>query len=94
MFILGVVCRLIYQRLNSENLSKCPTLKLLFFLPLLQTNTESHEYEVHGINHKEGGWPKDVNCQEVEQVMRYRKKVEKDEGYIMAITSMGNVCMS
>ncbi|XP_029636674.1 dynein intermediate chain 3, ciliary-like isoform X1 [Octopus sinensis] len=55
------------------------------------TNTESYEYEVHGINHKEGGWPKDVNCQEVEQVMRYRKKVEKDEGYITAITSMGSV---
>ncbi|GAB1598530.1 dynein intermediate chain 3, ciliary [Argonauta hians] len=44
---------------------------------------------MRGLNHREGGWPKDVNCQEVEQVMRYKKKVEKDEGYISAITALG-----
>ncbi|CAE1300154.1 DNAI2 [Acanthosepion pharaonis] len=55
------------------------------------TNTESYEYEYRGINHKEGGWPKDINPQEVEQVMRYRKKVEKDEGYVGAIINLGTV---
>ena len=45
-------------------------------------NTERFETESRGINHVEGGWPKDVNAAEVEQTIRYRKKVEKDENYI------------
>ena len=43
------------------------------------------------MNHTEGGWPKDVNSQEVEQVTRYRKKVEKDEMYVNTILSLGTV---
>jgi len=43
------------------------------------------------VNHVEGGWPKDVNPLEIEQVIRYRKKVEKDEGYINAIMSLAGV---
>ena len=39
----------------------------------------------------EGGWPKDVNPAEVEQVIRYRKKVEKDEMYMNTIQQLGNV---
>lgn len=32
--------------------------------------------------HFEGGWPKDINMKDVEQTVRYRRKIEKDELYI------------
>ena len=57
----------------------------------LQLNTERFQTETHGVNHVEGGWPKDVNPLEIEQVIRYRKKVEKDEGYINAIMDLSGV---
>ena len=58
---------------------------------LLQVNTERFESESRGMNHSEGGWPKDINPAEIEQTMRFRKKVEKDESYINAIQSLGDV---
>ncbi len=54
-------------------------------------NTERYETDSRGINHTEGGWPKDVNPQEIEQVMRYRKKVEKDEAYMFTIQQLAGV---
>ena len=54
-------------------------------------NTERFETEIRGVNHTEGGWPKDVNAQEIEQVIRYRKKVEKDEMYINTIMGLSGV---
>jgi len=57
----------------------------------LQANTDRYETETRGVNHVEGGWPKDVNPLEIEQVVRYRKKVEKDEGYINAIMGLSGV---
>ncbi|XP_071953845.1 dynein intermediate chain 3, ciliary-like [Antedon mediterranea] len=56
-----------------------------------EVNTERFETDTRGINHVEGGWPKDVNPQEVEQVIRYRKKVEKDEMYITTIQQLGTL---
>ena len=56
-----------------------------------QANTERFETGARGINHTEGGWPKDINPHEVEQVTRYRKKVEKDEMYISAVLQLGTV---
>lgn len=56
-----------------------------------KVNTERFETGSRGINHTEGGWPKDVNPAEVEQVTRYRKKVEKDEMYINTIQQLGTV---
>ena len=56
-----------------------------------EVNTERFETMSRGINHVEGGWPKDVNAAEVEQTLRYRKKVEKDEVYIQAIQQLGSV---
>lgn len=41
------------------------------------------------MNHVEGGWPKDVDYTEAEHVIRYRKKVEKDEEYIKTLVSLG-----
>jgi len=57
----------------------------------LQVNTERFESDSCGLNHEEGGWPKDVNPQEMEQTIRFRKKVEKDESYINSILQLGNV---
>lgn len=57
----------------------------------VQVNTERFETDTRGINHTEGGWPKDVNPQEIEQVMRYRKKVEKDESYMYTIQQLAAV---
>jgi dynein intermediate chain 2 len=54
-------------------------------------NTERFETDTRGINHTEGGWPKDVNPQEIEQVMRFRKKVEKDEMYVNTIMQLASV---
>ncbi len=47
----------------------------------VQVNTERFESESRGVNHVEGGWPKDLNPEDMEATIRYRKKVEKDEHY-------------
>ncbi|XP_066256971.1 dynein axonemal intermediate chain 2 [Euwallacea similis] len=44
-------------------------------------NTMRAEYTTCGMNHVEGGWPKDVNTADEEQTKRYRRKIEKDEGF-------------
>ena len=54
-------------------------------------NTERFETDTHGVNHTEGGWPKDINYGEIEQVTRFRKKVEKDEAYVQTINQLGGV---
>ncbi|XP_066092984.1 dynein axonemal intermediate chain 2 isoform X1 [Saccopteryx bilineata] len=54
-----------------------------------EANTERFEMETRGVNHVEGGWPKDVNPLELEQTIRFRKKVEKDENYINTIMQLG-----
>uniref|UniRef100_A0A8C0FKW8 Dynein intermediate chain 2, axonemal n=1 Tax=Bubo bubo TaxID=30461 RepID=A0A8C0FKW8_BUBBB len=61
----------------------------VFSMPPPQVNTERVEVESRGVNHVEGGWPKDINPQEVEQTIRFRKKVEKDENYINTVMHLG-----
>ncbi|XP_069581767.1 dynein axonemal intermediate chain 2 [Brachyistius frenatus] len=56
-----------------------------------QVNTERFESESCGINHVEGGWPKDINPDEMEQTIRFRKKVEKDESYGNSLLQLGGV---
>ena len=63
-------------------------------LCLFQVNTLRAEYVSQGMNHFEGGWPKDINPQENDQTMRFRKKIEKDDTYIntvLGLCSVGNV---
>ena len=57
----------------------------------MQVNTERFETESRGINHVEGGWPIEVNIQEVEQTIRFRKKVEKEDHYVNTLTQLGTV---
>ncbi|XP_072208070.1 dynein axonemal intermediate chain 2 [Excalfactoria chinensis] len=54
-----------------------------------EANTERVEVESRGVNHVEGGWPKDLNPQEQEQTLRFRKKVEKEENYVNTIIHLG-----
>ncbi|XP_065676617.1 dynein intermediate chain 3, ciliary-like [Hydra vulgaris] len=56
-----------------------------------EVNTKRFESESRGMNHVEGGWPKDINSSDIEQTMRFRKKVEKDEQYINTLTSLGSI---
>ena len=60
----------------------------------IQVNTERFETDSRGINHTEGGWPKDVNPQEIEQVIRFRKKVEKEENYLYTMQHLTLVGLS
>ncbi|BDA50396.1 Dynein intermediate chain 2, axonemal [Coccomyxa sp. Obi] len=63
----------------------------------VQVGQQMSEHEVNtnpvilvnrGILHTEGGWPKEIDCTEVEQVIRYRKRQEKDEHYIRAVVAL------
>lgn len=47
-----------------------------------QVNTTTATYRDNKMYHYEGGWPKDVNMKDLEQTVRYRRKIEKDELYI------------
>lgn len=55
---------------------------------LSEVNTERATFESRGINHTEGGWPKDVNLADPEQTTRYRRKIEKDELYISQVMGL------
>lgn len=50
--------------------------------------TERAEYEHHGINHNEGGWPKDIVMADAEQTVRYKRKIEKSELYIGQVMNL------
>ncbi|XP_050529804.1 dynein intermediate chain 3, ciliary-like [Daktulosphaira vitifoliae] len=54
-------------------------------------NTIRAEYVEKGIYHVEGGWPKDVNLEDPEQVVRYKKKTEKDDLYMQAVMQMSSL---
>jgi dynein intermediate chain 2 len=45
-----------------------------------------------GVNHVEGGWPRDINRLDEEQTARYRKKQEKDEHYLTQMKTMIKSC--
>eukprot|EP00842_Homolaphlyctis_polyrhiza_P004768 jgi/Hompol1/5292/HPOL_001254-RA len=55
-----------------------------------EVNTESFSFTNRGILHTQGGWPKDVDANDVEHTIRYRKKIEKDEEYMRAIKALGD----
>lgn len=44
-----------------------------------------------GMNHTEGGWPREVNPTDEEQTLRFRKKIEKDETYIHTVLQLTHV---
>ena len=56
-----------------------------------QANTTAVVLVNSGMAHLEGGWPKEVDHTEAEQVVRWRRKVEKDEDYIKQVVRLGAV---
>ena len=41
--------------------------------------------------HNEGGWRPDINHTDSNQLMRWRRKIEKDDHYVTQMTKTGNV---
>ncbi|CAH0723375.1 unnamed protein product, partial [Brenthis ino] len=48
-------------------------------------NTKRIILHDQGINHAEGGWPKDINSTDEEATTRHRRRFERDESYVQAI---------
>lgn len=48
-------------------------------------NTKQVFYQETGVNHAEGGWPKEVPFNDEELTSRLRRRVERDDGYIDAV---------
>lgn len=59
-------------------------------MSLHEVNTISHPTESRGMNHMEGGWPADVDHKDVEQVARFKKKIEKDENYVNSVKQLSD----
>ena len=53
-----------------------------------EVNTQRAEFLSQGMNHIEGGWPKDINPSENDQTMRFRKKIEKDDNYVGTVLGL------
>jgi len=56
-----------------------------------EANTERLVMKSSSMRHIEGGWPKDVDFTEQSDVMRFRKKAEKDEEYKGAVKALGPI---
>ena len=57
-------------------------------------NTNVIQTGVANISHKQGGWPKDIDPEENQDVKRFRKKVEKAEPYKAAVKRLGDVVVT
>jgi dynein intermediate chain 2 len=56
-----------------------------------QVNTIRVQYDQRGMNHTEGGWPREVNPVDEEQTLRFKKKIEKDEMYVHTVLQLTHV---
>eukprot|EP00736_Rhodelphis_marinus_P001001 Rmarinus@m.8609 len=82
------------EKWSAIYIEKNPNSTAVYCTPTMsehEVNTERFVHASIGIMHKEGGWPKEVDASEVENTIRYRKKVEKDQDYTTAILSLGEV---
>lgn len=48
-------------------------------------NTNQVTFENQGVNHAEGGWPKDIHHADEDSTTRYRRRIERDDTYIDAV---------
>lgn len=60
-------------------------------MALSEVQTENVSYRNRGVNHIEGGWPKDVNYLDEEQTTRQRKKIERDDQWYAQIPGIAKV---
>jgi dynein intermediate chain 2 len=54
-------------------------------------NTSVVKTKTLSLQHREGGWPKDIDPTEKQDVGRFRKKAEKDDDYKATVKSLGPV---
>ena len=54
-------------------------------------NSSKVEYTLRGVSHREGGWPKEIDCGEADQVNRFLKKIEKDEAFLDCAIGLGSL---
>ena len=65
---------------------------IVLFVPAENSSsTVQLEWSVKGVAHREGGWPREIDCQEVDQVNRYLKKIEKDDGFLNTALGLANL---
>ncbi|GBG59136.1 hypothetical protein CBR_g32153 [Chara braunii] len=79
------------QVLAAEHMERNPCTVSLQLVPEMsehEANTDRVVYATQGMLHFEGGWQKDVDPTEMDQKVRFRKKVEKDEEYIKCLRSL------
>lgn len=76
-------CEYIVRPQSDETVQCSPT------LALSTCNTDNLIFTTKNIKHTEGGWPRDVNCLDTEQVARHRKKIERDDIYARQV---GDLC--
>ena len=60
-------------------------------LNLSECNTERSEYSCQQMYHGEGGWPRDVNISDPGQLVRWRRKVEKEEKFVCQVLKISEV---
>ncbi|KAF9824653.1 hypothetical protein SFRURICE_004110 [Spodoptera frugiperda] len=53
-----------------------------------EANTTIVEKKNQGINHVEGGWPKEVHHDNEEETTRYRRRIERDDAYVHSVLSL------
>ncbi|XP_023324346.1 dynein intermediate chain 3, ciliary [Eurytemora carolleeae] len=62
--------------------------------PVFGSSTCNHqqlELASKSVNHREGGWPKEIDARDSDQVARFLKKIEKDENYLDTILSVASL---
>ncbi|XP_045448777.1 dynein intermediate chain 3, ciliary-like [Melitaea cinxia] len=59
---------------------------------LPQTDHESNTKKIvkheQGINHTEGGWPRDVHLYNEEHILRHRRRIQHDESYVHSVLNL------
>lgn len=59
-------------------------------MPQSEHDANTKQLLIHdqGINHTEGGWPRDVHLYNEDHVMRHRRRVQHDDGYVHTIRNV------
>lgn len=55
-------------------------------LAVASVNTENSEYVSRGMCHVEGGYAKEIDIEDEEQTLRYKKKLQRSEEYRIEMT--------
>eukprot|EP00793_Prasinoderma_coloniale_P004648 PRCOL_00000409-RA len=80
------------QVLQEEYIERSPCVTTVQIAPEMsehEVNTLAATFQNKGMVHQEGGWPRDIDYTEIEQTVRFRKKIEKDEDYVTSIGKLG-----